>query len=160
MARIMAEVSVGYRGSIGNIEYYRVDSLLNDTVVPISSPVIEHYDYDELEDCSCIFCRTYQMSRNNYYDYLVRLGEEAADTKNARLKFIAASMKRDIYSEFSFSMRNQPDRDKFLVWLFSFILTLNRSDGWWQARSQDLPKEFWMRHWRRNLTLAKKTTSS
>ncbi len=134
-------------------------------IVPINGIVVEHYDYDELNDCACLFCRAFRLSKDAYYRSFTHSsshGQECycplcTETKNQRLKFIAASSKRDLYSEFSFSMRDKPDREEFMIWLSHFILTLDKSDGWWQSRSQDMPKEFWLRAWRNraNLTLAK-----
>lgn len=121
---------------------------------------LAHFDYDDISDCGCSLCSDYRRLMKAYHATLkYTVGHKkrcrcapCLEMKHARMLFVAASNKRDVYSEFSFMMRASPSGLRFMEWLMGFIETYNQSPGWWYSRSPDVPRRFWILRFNRWLT--------
>jgi hypothetical protein len=93
----------------------------------------EHYDYDELEWCTCELCER-QRALGVSYRALTD-GYHGQSGKETKIAFMAASNKRDIYCELSFRMRDEPDALPFMRWVFTELTHSEKSNGWWAIRA-------------------------
>ncbi len=119
---------------------------------PVEFGPLEHYDYDQIETCDCLFCRDYRRLMKVYHKTLKYCDghkkrckcKRCVIMKRARVNFIAVSSKRDVYSEFSYMMRGDPMGSEFMRWLREFIETYEQTLGWWYSRSACVPRKFWI----------------
>jgi hypothetical protein len=133
--------------------------------VPIDftpDPSFEHYNFDVLQGadpkippCKCFLCREWFAKSDEYKAAeLVCEGHNnrcrCADCKlrhKARLAMIAAGMRRDIYSELSFLVKNESYRDEILTWFLTFLKTTNRKDSWFALKTEGFPLDYWLQKW-------------
>ncbi len=119
---------------------------------------LEHYDYDQIETCDCLFCRDYRSLMRVYHRTLKYCEghkkrckcKRCIVMKRARVNFIAVSSKRDVYSEFSYMMKSDPRGAEFMTWLREFIERYDQTLGWWYARSSCVPRRFWIMKFHRD----------
>lgn len=128
-------------------------------------PPINHFNYDEMEDCCCMLCTEYNAALLDYSNKSTNspcsgnlvgkyhqpdcrcsyCQERIESLENLR----AATAKRDIYSELSYLARNSASCVPFLQWVQGVI----RFEGerrpavWWSRVTYNRPLSSWISQW-------------
>ena len=118
---------------------------------------IEHWNYPDLDaNCGCVLCEAYrQLKRQAAALKAAATGHPfrchcpiCQQAKKAHQEFLAIANQRDTYSELTYVVQHRPWRRDFLVWVLPHVLgRTERTDGWWQVRSETYSLRQWIEDW-------------
>lgn len=123
-------------------------------------PGFDHYDYDELDDparpCGCCLCQNVRVlaekrraaRADREGQAFVADTDESIEWRRAMREHLAASNKRDLFSECCFLFRQERWRDEFLTWLLGRIQDSTwRTPYWWVREAEIKSLGSWVEDW-------------
>lgn len=124
-------------------------------------PGRDHFNYDELDDCPCFLCRDVRvLAEGREAARKLQEGQiflsttaESTDWKRAMRAHLAASNKRDLFSECAFLFRNEIWSENFLGWLIAKIKDPDYRTAYWWVRDAELKNlASWVEDWYEDVT--------
>lgn len=133
----------------------------------------DHYDYAEIDEhCSCDLCSEWRVKLANLNNFKQDLPKKNCREKTchpdlkgpcsdcrmalrARMVYLAALNRRDLYSECSYhASRMEPPivGESFMDYISGIVMDRSaRQDGWWTNKAPYLPIQFWITMFKRSL---------
>lgn len=110
---------------------------------------VDHYDYPVLDSsCACSVCTDWRIKRDAYQAALAPVVAHnrscrcagCRSMRSLRTVYHASVNRRDLYSEMSWLVRNEPKGPDVMTWLLhSEMQRPDRGDGWWEGRAPYYP---------------------
>lgn len=134
---------------------------------------LDHYDYGELDAlCECSLCQDWRIKLKFLKQYQDNLPKKDCPEKSchpdlkgpcsdcrlglrARMIYLAALNRRDLYSESSFhadAMDPPVLGEAYMAWIKGVIDDRKtREDGWWTNKAPYLPMQWWLTMFKRSV---------
>lgn len=121
-----------------------------------NKPAVAHFNYDDLDNCSCALCTSARDAEDYYSDRRANSRGHALDCKcfickqkrEAMTERLAATAKRETYSELSFLTCEHRLGPQFLEWVYDNISNPKyRSNEWWASHGYYRMLQEWMTEW-------------
>lgn len=127
----------------------------------MEAPGRYHYNYDQLDQCTCRLCARHRMlmqrvrrlRKVNANDSVWLADEQITHADRGFLvlynRYLASANKRDLYCEASYLTRGKKWAPVFLAWLLARIEDPNwQTVGWWVAKAEGKTLGSWIGDWR------------
>jgi len=136
-------------------------------------PSFEHSNWDIIDGrdptipaCQCFLCADW-WSKSDAFKAVELVCEthpgncrcrecKKLNRHQVRTAMIAAGMRRDIYSELSFLVRNEVFRDEILAWFLNFVKTTTKKDSWFALKAENYTLDYWLQKWSTERSLRKR----
>ena len=124
---------------------------------------VQHFDYTVMDQrpgaCFCKLCKDFRATRARATKLEVDTADHpqrcrcntCREKRSVQFAALAASNRRDTYSELTYLANEMPWRDTFLLWAFKRIAfptdIQKKSNHWWQRSVEQKSLGSWLEDW-------------